>query len=127
MEIRRITFKAPFPEPHLSLDCWPPFPEVNSVYAAAAKAFIDPYRLALEVGKIEEKTALHFFARLYSEGVIDKSPTPGFEKLTQVDWATWLMDHPDHFAELRALCEHEGNWPKMKEALDGGTAGPLNP
>ena len=121
MEVRRITFKEPFPEPHISIDCWPPFAESNPIYAAAAHSFIQPYTLAIEMGRIEEKTALRFFAQAYAEGVIANCTSPGFKEMKGHDWTEWLLAHPEHFEELREILECRDNWSELKEVPHGAS------
>ena len=116
MEIRRITFEGDYPQPHLSIDCRPPFPEVNPIFRACFHAYMQPYELAIEVGKIAEETAVGIMAHTYAEGVVAKSPTPGFENMKAADWRKFFADHPGHFAELRSYCEARGNW----DSVQGG-------
>lgn len=110
MDIRRITFVAPFAEPHLSIDCWPPFEELNAFYERAALSFLRPYQTAIDAGKIEEATAVRVLAKVWAFACIAKSPTPGFEKFKEADWERWLVLHPEHFEEMRAILGVRRNW-----------------
>ncbi|MGB5810116.1 MAG: hypothetical protein WBG86_06270 [Polyangiales bacterium] len=114
-----LKFKPPFAEPHLSITVNAPFPDVNPIFRIVAGSRIRPYSLAIENDMVSETTALRIFAEAYAEGVIDRSTTPGFEGWTIEQWRVWLLDHPDHFEELRAICEHRPNWNLPKEEPDG--------
>lgn len=120
MDIRRITFGGNFPKPHLSIDCWPPFVDLNPLYRAASMHFVQPYKLAIDAGKLSEESAVRVLAQAYAEGVIAKSPTDGFQDLKGSDWIDWLVEHPDHFADLRAHVEVRRLWDDPHgEAADG--------
>lgn len=123
MEIRRVTFAEPFPEPHLSIDCWPPFPDLNMLFAAAAKAFVDPYTLAAQMGKISEESAIMVQAQAYAEGVVANSQTEGYEAYGVREWLAFFLEHPDHFDELRRHLEVRRNWDDPTEAQHGGARG----
>jgi hypothetical protein len=119
MDVRRITFRAPFPEPHLSIDCWPPFVDWNLLFRAAFRSFVDPYQLAIQAGKVSEETATRVMAQAYSEGVAAGSPTEGYESMTGPDWCAFFLKHPDHFEELRSYLEVRHNWEEPGGAGDG--------
>jgi hypothetical protein len=123
MELRRIEFRGGFPEPHLSIDCWPPFAEVNKIFVAAFQACVAPYQLAIDCGKLGEETSLKVWIKCYATGVVAKSVTPGYEKMRESDWVKFFTDHPEHFEELRAVCEHSRNWDCMTTAAAGGNDG----
>jgi hypothetical protein len=119
MDIRTITFAAPFDEPHVSIDCWPPFVDINIIFMAAFKSFVAPYQLAIDAGKVSDETATRVMAQAYAEGVIARSRTPGYEKFKGRDWLAFFLKHPDHFDELRRACEVRRNWDLPVEVGDG--------
>ncbi len=121
----RVTFKIKDCPPDISLDCAPPFPDVNTVFRAGATAFLEPNRLAIECGKMSTAGAERLYAMVYAEGVILSSPTEGFEEFSRPDWTAWLIAHPVHFEKLRNCLDHRKNWEEPDEpggAEDGGQA-----
>jgi hypothetical protein len=119
MDIRRITFEAPFAEPHLSIDCWPPFVDVNQIFRAAFHSFVQPHQLAIDAGRVDERTATKLLAQAYAEGVVARSPTPAYEAWIGSDWLKFFLRYPDHFDELRRVCEVRRNWDEPGEGTDG--------
>jgi len=122
----RVTFAIPDCPPDISLDCAPPFPDVNAVYRAGASAFLEPHRLAIDCGKMSEKGAVRLYAMVYAEGVILSSPTEGFAEFSRQDWTAWLIEHPVHFKKLRDYLDHRKNWEEPDApggAEDGGEQG----
>ncbi len=124
MQIRIIEFSGEHQKPHLELECLPPFPDLNLLFRVASHAILDPYRLAIELGKVTEETATRLYARLYAEAVIRASPTPGFEDMTRERWAEWLIEHPVHFTNLRSFCDFRNNWVPVKDAAESDTLEP---
>ena len=118
-EIRRVTFKAPFAEPHLSIDCWPPFADLNAIFMAASKAFLDPYRLAIDCGKLSDERADDLLMQAFAEGVVASSPTPGYEGWSGREWLKFFRENPDHFDELRRHLTVRRNWDDPKEPRHG--------
>lgn len=114
-----LRFEAPFPEPHLAITFNPPFPDINPIFRAVANARLRPFSIAIECNAVSEETALKMYAQTYAEGSIDRSDTPGFESLTIDQWTAWLIEHPDHFQEIRELVDHRPNWNLPVEEDDG--------
>ena len=115
-----LRFSDPFPEPHLVITFIPPFPDVNLIFRAVAHARIRPYALAIEHGAICEETSLRIYAQAYAEGAIEGSETPGFESFSSDAWMHWLLEHPDHFQEIRELIDHRPNWDLPEEEVVDG-------
>ena len=120
MEKRRIRLEMEDCPPFVTIDCAPPFPDLNLFFRAAAQAFIAPYQLAIDVGKLTEASAERIYAMAYAEGVIMSSPTEGFESFEPADWTQWLIEHPIHFRNLREICDYRRNW---EDADDCGEKG----
>lgn len=103
MEIRRFTFK----DEGFSIDCWPPFPDLNCLYAAAAIAFLRPHKLAIDMGRMPEERNVELLASTYAEGVIAGSPSTkdGMNKFDPAQWRQWLLANRETFRILRSYCD----------------------
>lgn len=91
----------------------PAFVDLNPVFRAASEALLRPYRLALQMGRVNDEQSLHLLARAYSESVIiEADPEMGREAVYR-----WLVDHPADFDVIRSFAEHR---PNFEEVTDGG-------
>ncbi len=111
--------------PDVTIDCMPPFADVNTVFRAASQALLEPHQLAIQLDKMSEEGAERLYAMVYAEGVILSSPTEGFTGFSRQDWKAWLIEHPVHFQNLREICDYRKNWEEPGDepggAGDGGT------
>lgn len=112
MNVRRITFEYL----DVSIDVLPAVVAENAVFRAAFAAYVQPYRLAAQLGRLSEDTARRGLAKAYAEGVITGSPTPALCDYGRADWERWLLEHPDEFETIRAVCEVAENF---KDQADG--------
>lgn len=93
-----------FPEPHLSIDCYPADPRLNPIFAAVSAAKLQPLQLAFHSKRVSEERSRQVMAEIYADTVIAGSPNDGFDEFETPEWTRFLLENPDHFDYLRSVC-----------------------
>lgn len=100
----------------VEFDVGPAFTDLNPLYRAAAIAYVQPYTLSSQLGRISEERSTELLAAAYAEGVIfDSRPT-----MTSQEIRSWLIAHPNEFTIIREYAEHRRNF----EEGDGNAESP---
>ena len=92
------------------INVMPADPKLNVLFRAASMTYLQPFALAVELGRLTEATALKNLAMAYGEGVIAGSPDEELMDFTPRDWTKWLLDHPEEFEQLKGICEVSSNF-----------------
>lgn len=106
-----------FEDHGVSFDVGPAFPDLNTLYRAAAFAFVKPYTLSAQLGRISEERSTELLASAYAEGVIfDSRPA-----MSRSEVRDWLIAHPTEFTIIRSYAEHRPNFEETHgNAADAG-------
>lgn len=107
MILRRLVFAY---SGDARVDVYPADFELNPAFAAAVEAYVKPYALAEELGRLDEDAARWALARAYAAAVIYGSPDEDLAGLDREGWVSWLLEDPVRFDDLRALCEDRTNF-----------------
>lgn len=109
--IRRLEFRVPGSnEVELALHIGPAVVGMNALFDAACMAFVKPYSLAQQAGRLTEEEALVPLAKAYAEAVIVRSESPEHEGFRPADWEKWLLANPEKFAIIRSIAEVKRNF-----------------
>jgi len=84
----------------------PAFSDLNTLYHAASLAFVKPYILSVQLGRLSEERSQELLASTYAEGVVFESEPP----MSPTDVRAWLLAHPEEFTIIREYAEHRANF-----------------
>lgn len=97
----------------VEVDVYPAVLGMNPVYEAGIQEYLVPYQLAASVERLTEETAQRALAQLYAAAVIHGSPSITLAGLDREGWVSWLLENPDAFDDLRAVCEDPDNFVEL--------------
>lgn len=80
--------------------------DLNVCYDAAVKAYVQPYALGIQAGRVSEEKQLEIQMKAYACGVVMRTDP----QMTEEEVFEWFREHPSEFATLFSYADHRENF-----------------